>query len=178
MTDALLLIDAQRGFLEPYWGPRNNPEAERNQRRLLDAFRSAGGCVIHVHHWSRERASPLRPGQRGVEPIDGLGPIAGERVFRKDVNSAFIGTGLEAYLRAEGVQSLALAGFTSDHCVSTSTRMAANLGFTVSVVGDATAAFDRKLGAETFSASLVHAVSLASLSGEFARIVAVADFID
>jgi isochorismate hydrolase len=57
-------------------------------------------------------------------------------VFRKHVNSAFIGTGLEAYLQTQGIRDLVLVGLTTDHCVSTSARMAANLGFAVTVVAD------------------------------------------
>lgn len=95
-----------------------------------------------------------------------------EKVFNKSVNSAFIGTGLEAYLKKEGLSSLLLAGFTSDHCVSTTARMAANLGFETAIVENATATFDRR-GPDgvLYEADLVHKVSMASLHNEFAKIV-------
>ena len=71
-------------------------------------------------------------------------PLDGEPVITKDVNSAFIGTDLEARLREQGVEAVALVGLTTDHCVSTTARMAANLGFETWVLGDAMATHDRR----------------------------------
>jgi nicotinamidase-related amidase len=98
-------------------------------------------------------------------------PKPNELVIEKRVNSAFIGTDLERELRSRGLKELVLAGFTTDHCLSTSARMAANLGFDVTVLSDATATFDRP-GADgrVYAAEDVHQISLASLRGEFARI--------
>jgi nicotinamidase-related amidase len=45
---ALLLIDVQQGFDEPRWGPRNNPDAERQIAALLAAWRQAKWPVLHV----------------------------------------------------------------------------------------------------------------------------------
>jgi nicotinamidase-related amidase len=167
---ALLLIDVQRGFLHPSWGKRNNPQAESNIRLLLGKFRHWKLPVIHIHHLSTETESPLRPGQDGVEPMNGCEPRWGERVFQKRVNSSFIGTGLHEHLKLEGIRELFMAGFTTDHCVSTSARMAANLGFTVTVVSDASATFERKQNSIVYDPELVHEIHLASLSNEFASI--------
>lgn len=167
---ALLLIDVQIGFLDSIWGKRNNPQAEKNIRLLLKAFRGFALPIIHVHHLSREIHSPLRPGQIGAEPMEGCDPKLGERIFQKTVNSAFIGTNLEAHLREAGIGTLFMAGFTSDHCVSTSARTAANLGFQVTVITDATITFERRGLGSSYAADLVHEVHLASLKGEFAEL--------
>lgn len=171
MSSALIIIDAQNGFHEPFWGKRNNPDAEENMKLILHFFREADAPVIHIQHLSTDPNSPLRPGQPGVEFIDGLEPKLGERIFQKNVNSAFIGTGLEAFLRGQNIKSLVLIGFTSDHCVSTSTRMASNLGFDVTIIADAVVSFERKnISGGIISPDIVHEVSLASLSGEFANL--------
>ena len=88
--------------------------------------------------------------------------------FKKSVNSAFIGTTLESYLRQQQAERLVMAGLTTDHCVSTSVRMAANLGFAVTLVADATATFER-VGPDGVhhSAETMHAINLASLHDEF-----------
>jgi len=91
-------------------------------------------------------------------------PQPGEPVYAKSVNSAFIGTTLEDDLRSRGLDSLVLVGLTTDHCVSTSVRMAANLGFAVTVVADATATFDRvSYDGASFDAEQMHQAALASL---------------
>jgi nicotinamidase-related amidase len=167
---ALLLIDVQKGFDEPYWGERNNPQAEANMARLLAAWRQTQRPIIHVRHCSTEPNSPLRPERPGNAFKDEVQPLPGEKQFSKTVNSAFIGTGLEAYLHEQAITDLVIAGLTTDHCVSTTTRMAANLGFAVTLVEDATATFDREYNGRFYTAAAIHQINLASLHGEFCTV--------
>lgn len=115
--------------------------------------------------------SPLRPDLPGNAYKTEAQPLPGEVEFTKTVNSAFIGTGLEQYLREQGIRALAVVGLTTDHCVSTSVRMAANLGFEVTLVADATATFERRGHDGThYSAEAMHAINLASLHDEFCTV--------
>ncbi len=169
---ALLLIDVQQGFDDPMWGKRNNPDLELNIAKLLDAWREAKRPIIHVQHCSVNPIYPLHPDNSGNAFKPEAMPIDGESIFQKTVNSAFIGTDLEAYLRVQGIDDLVIVGLTTDHCVSTSTRMAGNLGFNVFLVSDATATFG-KTGPDgrEYSAEEIHAVNLASLHEEFCQVV-------
>jgi nicotinamidase-related amidase len=175
---ALLVIDVQQGFDTPGWGARNNPDAERRIADLLAAWRATGRPVIHVQHLSLEPQSTLREDAPGHAFKAEAMPFADEPVFRKHVNSGFIGTALEAHLRANGINELVVIGLTTDHCVSTTIRMAGNLGFAVTVVEDATATFERRGPDGThYSADLMHRAALASLNGEFAAVRSAQDIL-
>lgn len=168
---ALIVIDMQKGFNdESYFGKRNNPNLEGNIAKLITYWRNQNAKIIHIFHDSQEIASPLRSAKDGFKALPGLWNI-NEQSFVKTVNSAFIGTRLEASLREQAITNLVLVGLTTDHCVSTTARMGANLGFNVYVVSDACATFPRA----PFTAELVHDVALASLEGEFATIVQTGD---
>jgi nicotinamidase-related amidase len=168
---ALVLIDVQQGLDHPRWGARNNPGAEQQIAAVLAAWRQAGWPVIHVQHLSQVPGSPLRAEAPGNAFKPQAMPIDGEPVFRKTVNSAFIGTSLEAHLRRQGIEALVVVGLTTDHCVSTTVRMAGNLGFDVVVVEDATATFERTGPDGTlYPAEQMHRAALASLHGEFAQV--------
>lgn len=169
---ALLLIDVQQGMDEPRLGERNNPQAEQNIARLLKTWRAAGRPVIHVQHLSRNLHSPLRPDLPGVNFKPEAQPHEGEPVVQKQVNSAFINTPLESMLRERDIDTLVIVGLTTNHCVSTTVRMAGNLGFTAYVVADATATFERAgHDGRHYDAQTVHEVALANLHGEFATVV-------
>lgn len=169
---ALIVVDVQKGFDDPFWGRRNNPEAEANIGRIIEAWRSAGRPVLHVLHDSASPTSPLRPGTSGNDPKPEAEPRSGEKVYRKSVNSAFIGTNLEADLREAAVEKLVVVGLTTNHCVSTTVRMAGNLGFETYLVTDATATFDRAaLDGQIRPAEDVHAAALSDLNDEFATLI-------
>ncbi len=168
----LVLIDVQKGFDEPYWGVRSHPEAEATIARLLAAWRASGRPVVHVRHDSTEPQSALRPDAPGNAIKDEAQPLPGEPVIGKNVNSAFIGTDLETRLRAAGCDTVVLCGFTANHCVSTTTRMAGNLGFRAYVISDCTVAFAmRSPTGRMLPAELMHEAGMAELHGEFATVV-------
>ena len=176
----MIPIDIQQGFADhAYWGgPRNNPDFETNVARLLAASRSSGTPVIHVKHDSVTPGSPLRPEAPGNALMAVAEPVAGEPVLGKTVNSGFIGTDLESRLRDMGATQVVAFGMTTDHCVSTTVRMAANLGFETILVADACATFPKRTPTgDVIDADTVHAVHLASLSGEFARVLTTRDLI-
>lgn len=172
-SPTLVLIDWQVGFdaVSHWGGPRGNPKAEDNACALLGLWRERELPVVHVVHDSLDPGSPLRLSEPGGAFKPGLGPFDGERVIAKHVNSGFIGTDLEGHLRRLGTGSLVICGLTTNHCVSTTTRMAGNFGYEVTLAGDACACFPRLSHDGThWSADIVQAVSLANLHGEFATV--------
>lgn len=171
---ALILIDIQKGFDDiEYWGGhRNNPDAETNAARLLEFWRQNNLPIFHIKHCSTNPDSRLAEGNAGNEFKDLVEPKEGETVIKKNVNSAFIGTDLQQLLNTAGIKKLVITGLTTDHCVSTTTRMAGNYGYDTHLISDATATFD-KTGPEgqKFSAEIIHETALASLHNEFATVL-------
>lgn len=171
---ALLLIDIQKGFEdETYWGGnRNNPEAESVAGKVLALWRNQKWPIFHVQHSSTNPKSRLHESNPGFAFQEIVAPLEGEPVIRKNVNSAFIGTDLKAQLEAQNIRILVIAGLTTNHCVSTTTRMAGNFGFEVYLLSDATATFDRKgVNGELFSSEVIHQTTLANLQDEFAQVI-------
>ncbi|MCK0142482.1 cysteine hydrolase family protein [Aliiroseovarius sp. F20344] len=176
MLGALILIDIQEGFDDPFWGTRNNLDAESNAGRLLTHWRAHSAPVFHIQHLSTTAGSPLNPDGGLVALKSMVSPREGEPVLTKHVNSAFIGTNLEKRLRKLDVVDVTICGLTTPHCVSTTTRMAANLGFKVRLVHDACAAFtgnaDSSWRNETPpNAAQIHEAALDQLHGEFAQVL-------
>lgn len=177
-TTALLLIDAQLAWDHAHWGRRNNPGAEAQIKRLLEAFRQAGRPVFHVRHSSGDPNSPLHPKEPGHAFKPELAPREGEPVFEKRVHCAFQGSGLEGALRELGVDRLVIVGFTSQWCVSSTARSAGDRGFKVVVPHDATVAFDLEdpFG-EVMPAETLHRAALTELHGSFGTVLGTEDLL-
>ncbi|UJH67753.1 cysteine hydrolase [Muricauda sp. SCSIO 65647] len=176
-----MLIDIQKGLDEHdfYGGNRNNPQAEENAAKILRYWRKRGQPIFHVRHSSQNPRSPLHASKSGFDIKEEVKPLENEPLFTKNVNSAFIGTDLEDVLKDNGINNIVMVGLTTNHCISTSVRMAANLGFETVLVSDACAAFDQMgINGKPFDAELIHQTALASLKDEFAQILSTAKLLE
>ncbi|MEU3654541.1 cysteine hydrolase family protein [Streptomyces sp. NPDC032161] len=184
---ALVVVDVQEGFEDAaYWGPRNNPGADRNIAGLIDAWQASGRPVVFVRHDSSEPDSPLRADRPGngfkkyVEERRGKGS-GPELLLTKSVNSAFYGTpALGEWLDRGGVRQIVVAGIQTNMCAETTARMGGNLGYEVFFALDATYTFDLvgpwgwRLGAD----ELVRATAVSLHGGGFAEVVRSAELIE
>jgi nicotinamidase-related amidase len=175
---ALIIIDQQKGILEPRLGRRNNPQAEERMLALLVHWRRTGRPVIHVQHLSRSPESVFWPEQSGVEFQESFQPQAGEQLIQKQVPDAFCATGLEQRLREAGIDQVIIVGVATHNSVESTARTAGNLGFEAWVAEDACFTFDK---ADYFGnahcAEEVHAMSLGNLHGEYATVVSTTEIL-
>jgi nicotinamidase-related amidase len=171
MTDepaALIQIDMQEGFRDPFWGPTANyPGCEDNVDRLTAAWTAAGLPIVVVRHDSPKPSSPLSPTRPGNQLIASVAALDPAVLVTKTVNSAFYGEpDLEQWLRASDVRRLVVCGIQTNMCVETTARMAGNLGFDVTVPLDATRTFDLAGSDGTaVTAGTLMAVTAANLQG-------------
>jgi nicotinamidase-related amidase len=169
---ALIIIDQQKGILQPRLGRRNNPQAEDRIVDLLGFWRRSGRPVIHVQHLSREPDSVFWPEQEGVEFQQRFLPQDAEWLIQKQVPDAFCASGLEARLREAGVGQLIIVGVATNNSVESTARSAGNLGFDTWVAEDACFTFDKADYFGTLrTAEEVHGMSLGNLQGEYATVV-------
>jgi nicotinamidase-related amidase len=174
---ALLVIDAQDSFkATDRWQRRDNKQFERNVGILVRAFRECQLPVIYFLH------SDPDPGFETSSPhyklMDFLTPRDSEPVLHKRTRNVFTGTGLGELLLEKRVRRVLITGIQMEQCCETSARVAADLGYAVDFITEATMTFpipnhDRpgeELGTEAIRERTEYV-----LRRRFAHIVTVAD---
>ncbi|RFA07525.1 cysteine hydrolase [Subtercola boreus] len=178
MARALLLVDIQLDYFPGGAFPLVEPEAAAAAARtVLNAFRLSGEPVVHIFHVATDSdATFFLPGTPGTAFHPSVEPLEGETVLEKHEPNSFLGTGLQGILDGAGVTDLVIVGMMSSMCIDSTTRAAHELGFTCTVISDACAAPDLRLGETTVPGASVHAAFLAALDGSFATVTRAADF--
>ena len=165
---ALVIIDVQQFYFPGGAASLVEPErASRNAAKVLGSFRSRGDLVVHVRHEA----------SKGAEIHQQVAPVEGERVFTKTEVSCFNGTDLLAYLREKQVSKLVICGMMTHMCVEAAVRAAHDLGFEVTVIGDACATRDLEFEGTKVAAADVHASTLATLARTYAKVVTTEEFL-
>jgi nicotinamidase-related amidase len=170
---ALLIIDIQNDYFPGGAMELQGAEhAATKAAAALKKFRQNNVPVIHVRHLSvRPGATFFLPGTRGAEIHASVQPAPGETVIEKKFPNSFRGTDLEQRLRDLGVKDLTVAGMMTHMCVDASVRHAADLGYRITLLGDACATRAQTYAGETVPARQVHAAFLAALNGFYAKVV-------
>ena len=170
---ALLIIDVQQAIDTYSDQERNNPDAELKIAGLLAKWRALNLPVFHIRHASKFKESPYHPANQ-FEFKKSVAPTEGETIITKSENCAFLGTTLEADLRSAGIQELVICGVLTNNSVDATVRVASGLGFSVTLVSDATAAFGmRALNRKFYTADDVHWLFLSNLDGEYCSVMSV-----
>ena len=138
---ALLVIDVQESFRgnPGRWSRRAHPEFEARVARLISAYRAAGLPVIFFLHTDPD--PHFEPESPYLRLMDFIVPEAGEPVLLKTTRNCFTSTDLGARLEALGVGRLAITGIQTEQCCETTARLAADLGYDVDFVTEATQSF-------------------------------------
>ena len=92
-------------------------------------------------------------------------------MVEKNFPNSFRNTQLKTLLDNHNIKNLVVAGMMTHMCVDASVRHAADLGYKVTLLGDACATRAQSYGGETVPARQVHAAFLAALNGFYAKVV-------
>jgi nicotinamidase-related amidase len=170
---ALLIIDIQNDYFPGGAMQLEGADAAaQNAARALEKFRQGKMPVLHVRHLSvRPGSTFFIPGTPGAEIHPAVKPASGEAIVEKNFPNSFRGTALESALKEKGIKNLVVAGMMTHMCVDASVRHAADLGYKVTLLGDACATRAQSFGGETVPARQVHTAFLAALNGFYAKVV-------
>ena len=134
-----------------------------NNQRLIKVMRAAGGKVIYVtigaaladcsdaplHMRAFFQSLGNYKGQHAHQIIDELAPQPGDAIVRKTSMGAFASTGLDHLLRTLDREHLFMTGVSTNMCVETTAREAADRGYDVTLVEDACATTHKELHEST-----------------------------
>jgi nicotinamidase-related amidase len=165
-TSALLLVDVLNDFLAPDGkvNARIQQQIEQvgligNLTRLIAGARAAGLQIayaphgLHDHSFDDVKYVPVRmqyamehhvfwEGEKGSDFFELFRPQDGDIVSsRHRTFNGFMGTDLDAKLKARGIEKLIFAGLTSQTCVEGTARHATEAGYHVTFLTDAVAEF-------------------------------------
>ena len=122
-----------------------------NTQRLIRAMRACGGDILYVTIGAARpdcRDAPLHMrkffhdmgnyvGSRQHQIIEELAPEEGDYILRKTSIGAFASTGIDHLLRTLNREFLFMTGVSTNMCVETTAREAADHGYAVTLVEDA-----------------------------------------
>lgn len=142
MTSALLVIDVQESFRQrPLWRTVSNPDVIAQTSRLVEAARDHGDLVVWILHAEPGTGGLFDPATGYVHVVPELVPAPGDPILTKTSYNAFTTTNLAQLLTTHGVTDVTVCGIRTEQCAETTTRLAADLGYTVTFAVDATATF-------------------------------------
>lgn len=188
---AMVVVDMENDFVAED-APLETPAARDMVPLLVEALtvcRNAGIKVVFTAHQHRRDGSDLglfrhipvlaqgealAEGTPGVEIYPSLGPQPGEHVIKKHRFSGFFGTDLDIILRGWGIDTLIIAGTTTENCCHATARDALFHDYKVLFLSDATATFDYPdYGYGGMSAEEVHRATLVILASSTAHVMTV-----
>ena len=169
LTIDMQYLDAHRDFgvgetyrlagntseIDPYF-TRLEDIVVPNIVRLHEACRSAEVPLIHVRIMGRagdgsdfswrfkELGYLVPPGTKDAEILSELSPRDGEVIINKTTAGAFNSTEIDSIMRRMGIDTLIVAGVTTNSCVETTVRDAGDRDYRVIVVEDGCAAMDHE----------------------------------
>ena len=168
---ALIVIDVQESFAQmPFWPQGLHAPFQQALLKLDAGARAAGVPVVHIFHVGQ--GGPFREDSGFVKPLAWLPGDPAVR-FDKHTHNAFTDTGLDLWLRRQGVTKLLISGIRTEQCCETTARVGSDLGYDVDFVSEATLTFPMTHAGSgrTFSAEEITTRTELVLADRFARIV-------
>ena len=177
--EALLVIDMQRGFMEPTLPSIPylvDSELVRSAvETTIHASREAGIGIVYTEHslrgdrsdvpsWLDEQIPPgwMIRGSEATEIWPTLAPEQGEPVVIKNRFDAFLNTELDQVLRLRGIEHVFVCGILTNYCVETTAKSAMQRDYRVTVLDDATQAMSADIKSQSLDALRAYTIEVSS----------------
>ncbi|KVE39446.1 isochorismatase family protein [Burkholderia sp. TSV86] len=177
---ALLVIDVQNEYVTGDL-PIEYPDVDTslaNIGRAIDAAHGAGVPVVVVEHVAPAGSPIFARGSAGAA----LHPVVASRAFthriEKQKASVFVGTDLAAWLDAHRIDTLAIAGYMTHNCNASTVYQAAQAGYALEYLADATGALSYENAAGAASAQEIHRAFTVVMQSNFAAVTSTRDWIE
>ena len=178
MKQAVLIIDVQNEYFTgklPVTCPQGSLE---NILAVMDRARAAKIPVVIIQHTNTAPdAATFRKGTPGWELHDEIKQRHADIRIEKNLPGSFTGTGLEEWLKGEGVTCLTIAGYMTQMCCDTTARQAFHRGYTVNFLADATGTLAISNAAGSVSDADLHRAVLVTQQMRFSQVMTAGEWI-
>lgn len=137
----LLVVDTQKLLVNDQL--YNFNAFTKNIENLISAARKNNMEVVYVVHDNGEGSS-LTKGEEGFEIYEDFKPLEQEKIFTKEVNSSFRGTGLLEYLKDKNENEIIVVGLQTDKCIDATVKCGFEHGFHMIVPAYANSTIDNE----------------------------------
>lgn len=177
---ALVVIDVQNDYDGGNLAIQHPPFAETvaNVARAMDAAATAGIQIVVVRQMAPESSPIFAKGSHGGELHPEIARRGRDHYVEKTMPSAFTGTDLEAWLRANAIDTIAVVGYMTHNCDLSTIIHAVHMGFAVEFLSDASGSVPYANSAGYASAEDIHRVVSVVLQSRFAAVLKTAEWID
>ena len=144
-----------------------------NVKKMQQFYRQKGWEVIHARIQSltddgRDRSPEHKrlglhaaPGSKLASFLPDVAPVNDEIIINKTASGIFAASNIHYVLQNLGISDLVVAGVYTNECVSSAVRGASDLGYSVTLVSDATAAISPEL----------HRATILTTKGRYAKVL-------
>lgn len=177
---ALIVIDVQNEYIDGNL-PIEYPPVEQsltNIGRAMDGAKAAGCPVVVVQNVLPEGMPILARGTHGAALHSSINERGWDHFVLKDLPSAFVGTGLEEWLRTNAIDTVTVAGYMTHNCVFSTIAQAMQTGFAVEMLSDATGALPYRNRAGSASAEEIHRVMTVVIQARFANVLTTSEWLE
>ncbi len=175
----LIVIDVQNDYVGGNL-PIEFPPVEQslaNIGRAMDGARAAGIPVVVVQNVLPKGAPIMAEGTPGAELHAVVASRSRDHFILKSLPSAFVNTGLEAWLKEREVDTITVVGYMTHNCDLSTVVQALHAGFDVELLTDATGSLPYANRAGSATAEEIHRVMTVVMQARFATVMTTGEWL-